>query len=99
MDTKSPPTWEELRILESENARLAALSPHDRMIDDFGEKLDATCGQCRHLVDKADYQRMRPGHYFKCLIFSKEINGALGGPKTDWRKRFAACGKFEASHA
>lgn len=44
-----------------------------------------TCGECVHLVT-----RSRARDYFKCLHY-----GITGGPGTDWRKRWPACGKFE----
>ena len=43
---------------------------------------DKRCGDCAHFF--------AAGAYYKC-----ELYGITGGPGTDWRVRWQACGKFE----
>lgn len=59
-----------------------------RMVTLYGRGPEgATCGQCRHLRAK-----QYAGRYLKCA-FGPQSNG----PATDWRARWPACGKFEAT--
>ena len=45
----------------------------------------ATCGTCKHLRAK-----QYTNTYFKCLLY-----GDTGGPASDWRKKWPACGRYE----
>lgn len=92
----SRPTWDELRARDAENRALAAATPHAAMIRLYGHHRDAkTCANCVNLVDRHDEGQVA-GHYFKCALWIRLNPGVpLGGPRTDWRKRFDACGKFE----
>ena len=47
----------------------------------------ATCGDCYHL-DRDDHQA---GTYFKCALY-----GHSHGAGTDWRKKWPACGAYDA---
>lgn len=58
-----------------------------RMHARHGLTAGATCGDCAHLFKHhGDYA----GHYFKCHQY-----GVTGGPGTDWRLKWDACGLFE----
>jgi hypothetical protein len=90
--------WAEWREREAKvaeaAARLASQKPYDWMISIHGiDPGGHVCAECGHFVDKADYGEMTRGKYFKCLKYAKERR-RLGGPKTDWRKRWRACGVF-----
>jgi len=54
----------------------------------FGTIAGKTCGECVHLVTHS-----RATTWFKCELTRP------GGPTTDWRKTWQACGKFEAGAA
>lgn len=51
----------------------------------FGRRPDKTCGECSHLL-RIEYHLKT---YFKC-----ELYGVSMSASTDWRKKWAACGKF-----
>lgn len=57
---------------------------HAKLLRLYGGR-DEKCGNCAHLRTHS-YAR----DYFKC---SKAA--VTGGPSTDWRKSWQACGKFE----
>ncbi len=58
------------------------------MIRFYGHGPDgAKCGQCAHLIVKE-----MGGRYFKC-----DLTQITAGPATDWRKKWPACGAFEAA--
>jgi hypothetical protein len=52
----------------------------------YGRDPEHTCGQCKHLVANE-----RATTYYKC-----DLTRMTAGPGTDWRKRWEACGRFEA---
>lgn len=49
----------------------------------------ATCGQCRFLEKHPSPSRRM---FFKCRLY-----GASSSAASDWRKKWAACWKFEVS--
>lgn len=53
----------------------------------YGVTEGETCKRCTYFI------HVRPGQntYRKCRVF-----GITGGPATDWKARYPACGKFEA---
>lgn len=57
----------------------------EKMHSLYGKLDGERCGDCAHLVGKS-----YANTYYKCKIY-----GDSGGPATDWRLRWVACGKFE----
>jgi hypothetical protein len=54
------------------------------MHQDYGLRLDQTCGGCVHCVLRHGGARA----YYKCTLFGRYTSG----PGTDWRKKWVACG-------
>ncbi len=52
----------------------------------YGARPGHTCGDCVHFIVNSGHER----NYFKCALY-----GVTNGPGTDWRKKNAACGKWE----
>jgi hypothetical protein len=72
--------------IEAEIKRKQAARKIERMHVLYGRTEGAQCGDCLSFVAKK-----LANTYYKCVRF-----GDSGGPATDWRVRFPACGKFEA---
>lgn len=53
----------------------------------YGRMEGRTCGECAYLVIK----RFHDGQYLKCAKY-----GDSQGPGTDWRRKWPACGLWEA---
>lgn len=83
-------TWDELFAyraeLEKKPGELKALRKILTMHGRYGRGPEgAKCKDCVHFID------IRLANtYHKCELF-----GNTGGPGTDWRCRFDACGRFE----
>lgn len=62
--------------------------PIDDLLAVYGKQPGHTCGECKHLVTWRF-----ASDYFKCEL--SRSRGQSGGPSTDWRKSWPACGRFE----
>lgn len=82
-----PKTHEEVLSLKEQYARESAKKKVEKMHKMYGKYPGMNiCGECKHCVGM-EHARV----YWKC-----ELYGITGGPGTDWRKSWQACGKFEA---
>jgi hypothetical protein len=61
-----------------------------RMHQLYGRTDGRTCGDCASFLRGGGIYSRTAGSYHKCQRF-----GISGGPGTDWRVRYPACGKFE----
>lgn len=75
------------RVIEADPVRRGKPLDHFDMLAFHGSTAEKTCGGCRFL------QEYTPGNgtFFKCGYANP-----TGGAATDWRKKWAACGLFEA---
>jgi 7-cyano-7-deazaguanine synthase in queuosine biosynthesis len=82
-----PATHEEVVALKKEYKNRMAQEKIERMYKAYGRYRNPmmTCGDCRHCIEK-QFART----YWKCELF-----GNTEGPRTDWTKRWQACGRFE----
>lgn len=71
--------------LEEHKTEIALPERMRQMRARFGKRDDRKCGNCTHF-----YIHGRAGRYFKC-----DLNRCSGGPGTDWKFKWPACGKFE----
>jgi hypothetical protein len=83
-------TWDEMfayrEALEKNPAALKAMQKIGKMHRLHGTGPEGRqCRDCTHF-----FYVQHAKSYPKCELF-----GVTGGPGTDWRARFAACGKFE----
>jgi hypothetical protein len=75
-----------LEKIEIAKSNRAALPPRIRTMHSlYGSTPGKQCRECIHLVTK-EYAN----NYFKC-----NLTKDTGGPASDWRKSWPACGKFE----
>ena len=57
----------------------------DKMHKLYGKTEGRVCRDCANLISYTFSNK-----YFKCKLY-----GDTGGPATDWRVRYPACGKFQ----
>ena len=55
----------------------------------YGRRESQCCGMCVRLIQVSGNTK----NYFKCALY-----GVTSGAGTDWRKKWIACGKWEAKH-
>jgi hypothetical protein len=81
-----PETHEDVLTLKQEYTRKNAAKKIEKMHVLYGVSAGNLCMDCKHL-----FCHERSRHWYKCKLY-----GITGGPGTDWRVKWTACGKFEA---
>ena len=81
---KYPETQAELDAVRSEAKRARRAKQIEKMHIAYGVIDGKQCGDCANLITLSHAK-----DYHKCKLY-----GITGGPATDWRLRYDACGKF-----
>ncbi len=81
-----PITQEEKDAVVAEHKRLSKQSLVEKMRMLYGSHFPDHCGDCKQFYCPGGTSNT----YYKC-----RLAGVTSGPKTDWRVKWDACGKFE----
>lgn len=80
------PHWQKMADQPPKSNRTAQRA-HVQLLRLHGSKAPNTCGECAHLEEI----NWRSKAWFKCA----NANSGKGGPASDWRKKWEACGLFK----